>query len=336
MKKLLPLLLALMLLASCALPFSGETPEKPPKGTAETVTEPEKAPADTTETPAEIPEEQPAATPEEKPDATPEEKPAETPEAEPQPEAPEPVTILVYYGNDNADALLSKEATLPELTPAAVAGELIAVGVLPEGTLVNRLEVIGPFLYLDLSYEFFDKLQTMGTSGEWIMVGSVTNTFLDAYGVDSLILTANGAIIETGHVVYDAPLTRFENPEIAAVTLTVYYGDDNAEKILSKEVPVSEITPDVIMEQLISAGVLPEGCAAHYAELDGTALFVDFNDAFKAHVCTMGTSGEWIILSSVANTFLDAYAAEECWITVNNSTLETGHNLYDFPLTFAS
>ena len=332
MKKILPILLSLLLLASCS--FSPSISGSLPKGTSETVTEPEKAPADTSEQPADPPAKTPEETPSESAEEA-EKEVAEETEEPPETEAPQAAAIRVYYGNDNADALLSKEVTLPELTPEAVANELIAVSILPEGTLVNRLEVLGPILYLDLSYEFFAKLQTMGTAGEWITVGSVTNTFLEAYGIDSLILTVNGSVIETGHTVYDFPLTRFENPEAAVgVTLTVYRGDDNAEYLISEDVTVAEITPAVITEQLIAAGVLTEGCAAHYAEMDGTALFVDFNDAFKAPVCTMGTTGEWIILSSVANTFLGAYDAEECYITVNNSVLETGHNVYDFPLTF--
>ena len=333
MKKLLPILLSLLLLSACVSgpSISGDLP----KGTSETVTEPERAPAGTTETSPAEPEKKPAEPAEDTPADPPEEAP-EAPQEE-TPEAPQAVTILVYYGNDNADALVSREAELPALSPEAVAGELIAVGILPEGTLVNRLEVIGPYLYLDLSYEFFAKLQTMGTSGEWIMVGSVTNTFLEAYGAEALLLTANGAIIETGHVVYDEPLTRFENPEIiSAVDLTVYYGNDNADQILSKTVQVAEITPDVLVEQLIAAGVLPEGCEILDMTQDGAAIYADFNDAFRAHVCTMGTSGEWIILSSVTNTFLDAFDGEKFHISVSGSLLETGHNVYDFPLAFTA
>ena len=57
---------------------------------------------------------------------------------------------------------------------------------------------------------------------------------------------------------------------------------------------------------------------------------------FRTYVCSMGTSGEWVVLSSVANTFLDAYDAEEFYISIQNDVLETGHNVYDFPLTFTA
>ena len=246
MKKHLTLLLAVLMLAALLLSACAKTPvppEKPPADTAEIAPEPEKAPADTAEAPeaeAEQPEE-------------PEEESEEESEEDPE-EAPQPVTFSVYYGDENAVMLLSEEVTVPELTPEAVVSELIRVGVLSEGTLVNRLELIAPYLYLDLSYEFLAKLQTMGSSGEMITVNSVVNTFLDAYGAELLLLSVNGSVIETGHTVYDLPLAKYENPEPAQeILLTVYRGNDNADAIIAEDVMVPEVTPEVIMEQLILA-----------------------------------------------------------------------------------
>jgi len=324
MKKLLPLLLCLLLLVSCAKTpgLPDRLPEKPPKDTSETVTEPEKAPEGTTETPEKEPEQVPEEEPEKEPEET--------------PEAPQDAVFSVYYGNENADALLSEEVAIPELTPEAVAAELIRVGVLPEGTLVNRLAVVGSYLYLDLSTEFLTKLHSMGTSGEWVTVGSVVNTFLDAYEVDTLLLSVNGSVIETGHTVYDFPLTRFENPGPAAeeVRLTVYRGNDNADAIIAEEVTVAEVTPEVIVEQLILAGVLSDGCAVNSIDATAAGISLDMNEAFRTHVCSMGTTGEWIVLGSLTNTFLTAYGSETLSLTVDGQLLETGHNVYDFPLPF--
>lgn len=327
MKKHLTLLLAVLMLAALLLSACAKTPvppEKPPADTAETTPEPEKAPADTAEAPEAEAEQA------EEPEEESEEDPEEVPE-----EAPQPVTFSVYYGDENAAMLLSEEVTVSELTPEAVVSELIRVGVLSEGTLVNRLELIAPYLYLDLSYEFLAKLQTMGSSGEMITVNSVVNTFLDAYGAELLLLSVNGSVIETGHTVYDLPLTKYENPEpVQEILLTVYRGNDNADAIIAEDVMVPEITPEVIMEQLILAGVLPEGCAVNSVDAAAAGMRVDFNEAFKTHVCSMGTTGEWIVLSSVTNTFLTAYGSEVLMFTVEGQILETGHNVYDFPLTF--
>ena len=119
-------------------------------------------------------------------------------------------------------------------------------------------------------------------------------------------------------------------------SLTLYYGDDNAEFILSKEVQVAEITADTIIEQLISAGVLREGVAVNSMFQNGSSLFVDFNQEFANLVCSMGTAGEYIIIGSTVNTFLGAFQATSVTFTVNGQVLESGHAIYDFPLTFMS
>ena len=119
-------------------------------------------------------------------------------------------------------------------------------------------------------------------------------------------------------------------------SLTLYYGDDNAEFILSKEVQVAEITADTIIEQLISAGVLREGVAVNSMFQNGSSLFVDFNQEFANLVCSMGTAGEYIIIGSTVNTFLGAFQATSVTFTVNGQVLESGHAIYDLPLTFMS
>ena len=63
--------------------------------------------------------------------------------------------------------------------------------------------------------------------------------------------------------------------------------------------------------------------------VDGVeCLDVDFNEAFGAYVCSMGTTGEYYTIGSVVNTFLDAYGCEKVKITVEGNTLETGHAEY--------
>lgn len=122
--------------------------------------------------------------------------------------------------------------------------------------------------------------------------------------------------------------------EAAPVSLTVYRGDDNAESFVSEEVLVSEINETVIVEQLIAAGVLKEGTAVNELRMDGTQLTIDFNQPFADLIRSMGTSGEHIIVGSTVNTFLCAYGADVLMFTVDGEILESGHVVYDFPLTF--
>ena len=130
-------------------------------------------------------------------------------------------------------------------------------------------------------------------------------------------------------------VTATEVPtEAAGQSFLVYRGDDNAEFFLSEEVFVTEINEVVVMDQLIAAGILSEDTAVISICLEGTELTIDFNQAFADRVCSMGTSGERIIVGSTVNTFLSAYGASSVRFTVNGEILESGHVIYDFPLEF--
>lgn len=63
-------------------------------------------------------------------------------------------------------------------------------------------------------------------------------------------------------------------------------------------------------------------------------ITIDFNDAFKDLVCTMGTSGERMIIGSIVNTLITNYEVETVSITVDGEIWESGHVIYDFPMGF--
>lgn len=151
------------------------------------------------------------AAPENEPSQQPEpetESPAE-PEAEPEPEQ---VTVTMYQGDENCEHLISEEAQIPALTPQALADLLYSRGVLSGRVTVNDFsqEENGD-LRLDLSGEFSNMLNGSGTAGEYILLGSLVNTFLDAYEAEEILITVDGETLESGHAVYDQPLTFFED-----------------------------------------------------------------------------------------------------------------------------
>ena len=86
------------------------------------------------------------------------------------------------------------------------------------------------------------------------------------------------------------------------------------------------------MKVLIEKSVLPSDVQVLKCDkqtVDGVeSLDVDFNEAFGAYVCSMGTTGEYYTIGSVVNTFLDAYGCEKVKITVEGNTLESGHAEY--------
>ena len=64
--------------------------------------------------------------------------------------------------------------------------------------------------------------------------------------------------------------------------------------------------------------------------MDGIeSIVIDFNMAFSELISSMGSAGEYYILGSVCNTYLDVYESEQIKITVEGEILSTGHAEYD-------
>ena len=132
-----------------------------------------------------------------------------------------------------------------------------------------------------------------------------------------------------------------ETTEPETVLLTIYSPNDNADGFVQSQVEVEAITEPVLVEQLVLVGVLPEGTKVNHLALsassedpDWNRLSVDFNEAFRDRIQSMGSAGEYAIMGSVVNTFLTAYQAKTMTITVDGQVLESGHAVYDQPLEF--
>ena len=115
----------------------------------------------------------------------------------------------------------------------------------------------------------------------------------------------------------------------------IYLPNDTADGFEIKTLNVTEITPESVLQELKNHNVLPDTVAINKLEVDGTQLNLDFNQPFADLVCSMGTSGEMMIVGSVVNTYLSAYASqqvEDVFFTVDGEILESGHVYYDFPI----
>ena len=123
-----------------------------------------------------------------------------------------------------------------------------------------------------------------------------------------------------------------DSNEDKSVEIQLYVSNDDATEFVSESVRIDELTPENIVNVLIEKSVLSSDVQVLKCDkqtVDGVeCLDVDFNEAFGAYVCSMGTTGEYYTIGSIVNTFLDAYGCEKVKITVEGNTLETGHAEY--------
>lgn len=146
------------------------------------------------------------------------EEPVVEPTQSAQPQVTEEPGISIYYGDENAENIVYEKIPEQEITPELLIEELIKHDILEKGTKVNSIKEIEgsnkeKTLEVDFSQEFQVTLFNQGTAGEFIMMGSVVDTFLKAYGAQSMIITVDGNILESGHCIYEAPMSYYEPSE---------------------------------------------------------------------------------------------------------------------------
>lgn len=118
------------------------------------------------------------------------------------------------------------------------------------------------------------------------------------------------------------------------IKITVYSGNENADGFIQTDTWVDEINENALLEQLVEAGVLPETVEITALEQEDGTLTIRLNDAFRNHLFTQGTAGEYLVIGSLVNTFLKAYDAQNVYLYIGEDVLETGHNIYDYALEF--
>lgn len=141
------------------------------------------------------PEEKPVAKPEEKPVVKPEEKPVTKPE-----EAKH--SYNVYYLDETASFLKTKvkEGKKEEiLKPWSVLWQVQDETPLNKNTKVNSFTVNNSNLaVVDVSSDIYSS--NVGSSIESLMLEAMAKTFMSAYGVDGVILTVDGKLYQSGHI----------------------------------------------------------------------------------------------------------------------------------------
>ena len=119
----------------------------------------------------------------------------------------EGTTFTVYTPNENLDGFFTTEF---QGDKENVVDVLISAGVLTEDVKVNSITREEATIHVDFNSAFADLINTMGTTGEGMIMGCVVNTFLSAHGAETMMITVDGEVLESGHVVYDFPMEMVE------------------------------------------------------------------------------------------------------------------------------
>ena len=124
--------------------------------------------------------------------------------------------ITLYLPNEDGTGFDEVPTVIPPdgLLSQGVLDALREAGALPKGVKVVRLEQTGQALTLDVTGDLAKALAGTGSTEEYMILGSLVNSLLGAYGATTLSLKAGGAPLETGHDSYDGPLTFFESGEL--------------------------------------------------------------------------------------------------------------------------
>ena len=118
--------------------------------------------------------------------------------------------VTYYHGDKFGDTLIPETTLVPRLTAQALVDLLVEQKVIPEGTKVRNFKSAGGIITLDLSREFEEQARSLGSTGEYVLVGSLVNTFLTTYEAQGMDLTTEGRDLATGHNIYDYTLEFFE------------------------------------------------------------------------------------------------------------------------------
>ena len=122
-------------------------------------------------------------------------------------------------------------------------------------------------------------------------------------------------------------------PDGGETDIVLYLPNEAGTGLVTVTTQIGVAIPDEmerVVELLIEHSALPIGVAALGMD-DGT---LDMNEAFAQALNELGSTGELLMLASLVNTFLQHFGWESILITVEGQTLETGHNVYDEPLTY--
>lgn len=120
----------------------------------------------------------------------------------------------VYICNEELSGFDIKQVEIENLSQDEILNALISCGVLNEDIKITAFEVKKvdgkETIEVDFNSEFSDYIANYGSSSEYYLVGSVCNTFLEAYECEQIKITVEGEVLSTGHTDYPGYMGLFK------------------------------------------------------------------------------------------------------------------------------
>lgn len=117
-----------------------------------------------------------------------------------------PMTIKVFCINDDATRLIEESVEISALSPENVLKVLVEKGIVPEDVEILSLEESekdgDKVLDVNFSQAFANYMGNVGSTEEYMIMGGICNTFLNAYGCEKIHIMVEGEVLTTGHKEY--------------------------------------------------------------------------------------------------------------------------------------
>lgn len=117
--------------------------------------------------------------------------------------------VTIYKIDPDSGELTTEVRKCEELNVKILWDYLIETGAVPEGSKALSLVQDGKQLQLDVDNTFGEWLRSYGTAGEQEIMSCVVNTYLDAYGAQSIQITEEGQTLRSGHMEYDEYMEKY-------------------------------------------------------------------------------------------------------------------------------
>ena len=117
------------------------------------------------------------------------------------------------------------------------------------------------------------------------------------------------------------------------ITFTIYQTNEHLDGYACTEVTIEKLDPTLILQAMQDAGVLNQEIRILSCTVEDGQINLDMNTAFMTQLCSLGALTEGLLMGSVVNTFLSAYAhCTAMMVTVDGDIIHSGHVDYDFPM----